>query len=215
MFKKAGLAVAALFVLASTAVGQAGNRFDVALGFEGVFPKQTSANGIVLSPTNSGGFLGTFRWRFAEKHSIEINYARTNDSQIYKTPNTFRIQSNVTEWTGAYVFSPMETKKFESFVFGGAGILVFNPFSTFVNTVQVPVPSTRQTEFAVLYGVGVDYRVFSSVPGLRKAALAPHLALRIQYRGLFYKVPNFNNPNLFTGSRGHLAEAAAGFVIKF
>jgi len=215
MFKKAGLAVAALFVLASTAVGQAGNRFDVALGFEGVFPKQTSANGIVLSPTNSGGFLGTFRWRFAEKHSIEINYARTNDSQIYKTPNTFRIQSNVTEWTGAYVFSPMETKKFEPFVFGGAGILVFNPFSTFVNTVQVPVPSTRQTEFAVLYGVGVDYRVFSSVPGLRKAALAPHLALRIQYRGLFYKVPNFNNPNLFTGSRGHLAEAAAGLVIKF
>jgi hypothetical protein len=215
MFKKAGLAVAALFVLASTAVGQAGNRFDVALGFEGVFPKQTSANGIVLSPTNSGGFLGTFRWRFAEKHSIETNYARTNDSQIYKTPNTFRIQSNVTEWTGAYVFSPMETKKFEPFVFGGAGILVFNPFSTFVNTVQVPVPSTRQTEFAVLYGVGVDYRVFSSVPGLRKAALAPHLALRIQYRGLFYKVPNFNNPNLFTGSRGHLAEAAAGLVIKF
>jgi hypothetical protein len=215
MFNKAGLAIAALLLLASTAVGQAANRFDVALGYEAVFPKQTSANGIVLSPTYSGGFLGTFRWRFAERHSIETSYGRTNDSQIYTNLNTFRIQSNVTEWTGAYVFSPMETKKYEPFVFGGAGILAFNPYSSFVNTVQVPVPATRQTEFAILYGVGVDCKVFSSVPGLRKAAVTPHLALRIQYRGLFYKVPDFNNPNLFTGSRGHLAEAAAGLVIKF
>ena len=215
MFKKTSLAVAALFLLATNAVGQAGNRFDVGLGFEGVFPRQTSANGIVLSPTKSGGFLGTLRWRFTAKHSIETNYARTNDSQIYTTPNTFRIQSNVTEWTGAYVFSPMETKKFEPFVFGGAGILTFDPFNTFVNTFQVAVPSTKQTKLAVLYGGGVDYKAFSSVPVLRKFAVAPHLALRIQYRGLFYKVPDFNNPNLFTGSRGHLAEAAAGLVIKF
>ena len=214
MFKKAGLAIAPLFLLISSAVGQ-GDRFDVGLGFEAVFPKETSANGIVVSPTYSGGFLGTFRWRFAERHSIETTYGRTNDSQIYTTPNTFRIQSNVTEWTGAYVFSPMETKKYEPFVFGGAGILAFNPYNTLVNTVQVPVPSTMQTQFAILYGVGVDCKVFSSVPGLRKAAVTPHLALRIQYRGLFYKVPDFNNPNLFTGSRGHLAEAAAGLVIKF
>ena len=61
----------------------------------------------------------------------------------------------------------------------------------------------------------MDCKVFSSVPGFKKAAVTPHLALRFQYRGLFYRAPNFNNPNLFTGSRGHLAEAAGGLVIKF
>ncbi|MGH9513545.1 MAG: hypothetical protein ACRD2U_15555 [Terriglobales bacterium] len=215
MFKKAGLAAVLLLSLTSAGFGQEGGRFDLSFGVAGLLPKQTSANGIVQTPTKSGAFLGTARLRFNARHSIEANYARGSDSQIYTTPNVFRIQSNVTEATGAYVFSPFETKKFEPFVFGGAGVLVFNPFNTFVNTIQTPVPSVQQKEFAVLYGAGLDYKIFHQVPLVRGTDLASHLALRFQYRGLFYKAPNFKNPSLFTGSRAHLAEAAAGLVIKF
>ena len=120
MFKKAGLVAAALVLLASTAVGQ-GNGFDVGLGYEAVLPKETSANGIVLSPTYSGAFLGTFRWRFAEKHSIETNYARSNDSQIYTNRNTFRIQSNVTEWSWGLCFQPHGNEEVRAFCFRGRG----------------------------------------------------------------------------------------------
>jgi hypothetical protein len=215
MFKRAGLAAAALFLLTSAAVGQESNRVDIGFSAAGLLPKQNTANGIVQTSTKSGAFLGTARWRFTAKHSVEANYARGNDSQIYTTSNIFRIQSRITELTGAYVFSPVETEKLEPFVFAGAGVLVFNPFNTFINTIPVPIASVKQTEFAVLYGAGVDYKIFSSIPGIRRTSLAPHLALRLQYRGLFYKAPNFKNPSLFTGSRGHAAEAAIGVVFKF
>ena len=215
MFKRLGLAAAVLCLLTSTGVCQNDGSFDVSLNFAGVLPRQTSANGIAQTPTKSGAFLATARWRFNARHSIAANYARGNDSQIYSTPNVFRIQTNVTELSGAYFFSPVETEKFEPFIFAGAGALVFNPFNTFVNTTQVAVPSVRQTEFAVLYGAGMDYKIFSSIPIIKRSPAVAHLALRFQYRGLFYKAPNFKNPNLLTGGRGHLAEAAGGVVFKF
>jgi opacity protein-like surface antigen len=215
MLKRIGFAVAMFFVLSITSAAQQGGSFDVSLGVAGLLPKQTTANGVQQTATKSGAFLGTVRLRFNAKHSIEANYGRGNDSQIYTTPNVFRIQSNVTEFSGAYVFSPVETRRFEPFIFGGAGVLVFNPFSTFVNTVQVTVPSARQTEVAVLYGAGLDYKVFNQIRWVRNSPAASHLALRFQYRGLFYKTPDFQNPSLFVGSRTHLAEAAASLVIKF
>jgi hypothetical protein len=215
MLKRAFLVATGLLLLNHFVIGQDSGHFDISLNAAGLLAKQTSWNGIVQTSTKSGAFLATARWRFNARHSIEANYARGNDSQIYTTPNIFRIQSNVTEFSGAYVFSPVETEKLEPFVFAGAGALAFNPFNTFVNTTQVAVPSVRQTEFAVLYGAGVDYKIFSSIPVIRSSPAATHMALRLQYRGLFYKAPNFKNPSLFTGSRGHLAEAAIGLVIKF
>jgi hypothetical protein len=206
--------LALALVLTPGLLGQDGH-VDISFNVAGVLPRQTSANGIVQSPTKSGAFLATLGWRFSAKHTVELNYARGNDSQIYKTPNIFRIQSNVTELSGAYVFSPLQTERFKPFVFAGLGALIFNPINTFVNTVQVAVPSTRQNELAILYGGGVDCAIFSSLRGFRKSSIAPHLALRLQYRGLSYKAPNFKNPDLFTGTRGHLAEAAIGLAIKF
>ncbi|MGH9529918.1 MAG: outer membrane beta-barrel protein [Terriglobales bacterium] len=215
MLKKSALAALALLLLTSAAFCQEGGHFDVSLNFAGILPKQASGNGIVQAPTKSAAFLATARWRFNARHSVEANYARGNDSQIYTTQNVFRIQSNITELSGAYVFTPIETPRLEPFVFGGAGALVFNPFNTFINTIQTPIASVRQTEFAVLYGGGVDYKFLSNIRGFKGSDLVPYVALRFQYRGLFYKAPSFKNPTLFTGGRGHLAEAAIGLVIKF
>ncbi len=215
MFKKIGLVATALCLFTSAGFTQEGGHIDVSFNVAGVLPKQTTGNGIVQTPTKSGAFLTTARWRFNAKHSVEVNYARGSDSQIYTTPNVFRIQSNVTEVSGAYVFSPIETNRFEPFVFAGVGTLAFDPFNTFINTIQVPIPSVKQTEFAVLYGAGLDYKILSIIPGFKGSDLVPHIALRFQYRGLFYRAPSFKNPTLFTGRQGHLAEAAGGLVIKF
>ena len=68
----------------------------------------------------------------------------------------------------------------------------------------------KQTELAYLYGAGVDYR------------LPWRFALRLQYRGLLYKAPDFKvNPitgsavNFSTGSKGHMAEPSIGLVFRF
>lgn len=180
------------------------NRFDVSVGANGIFAKQSSGNGTTLTPTNSVGILATARYRLSAKHSLALNYGRASDSQIYSTPPfSYRIQTHVTEYTGAYMFSPVETERFEPFLLAGGGALVFSPYNTFIDGYQVPVAAVKQTEIAFLYGAGLDYKIFS------------FLRLRLQYRGLVYKAPDLSFPGFLTEAKGHLAEPSAGIVIRF
>ncbi|GAC1437556.1 MAG: hypothetical protein NVS1B11_16590 [Terriglobales bacterium] len=180
------------------------NRFDLSLGATGIFAKQSSGNGTTLTPTNSVGFLATARYRLNAKHSLAINYGRASDSQIYSTPPfSYRIQTHVTEYTGAYMFSSVETERFEPFLLAGGGALVFSPYNTFIDGYQVPVAAVKQTEIAFLYGAGFDYKIFS------------FLRLRLQYRGLVYKAPDLSFPGFLTEAKGHLAEPSVGIVIRF
>ena len=82
MLRRCGIAVAAFLLLTSMAWAQ-DNRFDVSLGGAAVFSKQSTGNGTVLTPTNSGAVLVTGRYRFSEHSSVEINYSHTANSQIY------------------------------------------------------------------------------------------------------------------------------------
>jgi outer membrane immunogenic protein len=217
MFRTTGILVAAFFLFTAIGLGQ-DNRFDVSLGGGAVIPNQPSGNGTTLTPTKSGAVLITARYRFSERSSVEFNYGHTSDSQIYSTPPlTYRIQGTMSEYSGAYVFSFHESAKLEPFVFVGAAAVVFYPgySSNTVNDVITNIPASQQTKPAFLYGGGFDYRIFSSVPIIRRSSITNHLALRLQYRGLLYKAPDFKVQNLFTGAREHLAEPTIGIVVKF
>lgn len=217
MLRRSGIAIAAFFLLTSMGWAQ-DNTYEVSLGGAAVFSKQSTGNGTVLAPTNSGAFLVTGRYRFSEHSSVEINYAHTQNSQIYlASPLTYRIQGTIAEYSGAYVFSFHQSKKLEPFVFAGAGALVFYPgySANTINGVQTYLPASQQTKPTFLYGGGFDYRIFSSVPIVRRFSVVNYLALRFQYRGLFYKAPDFKVQNLFTGALGHMAEPSVGIVVKF
>jgi outer membrane immunogenic protein len=217
MLRRSGIAIAAFLLLTSIAWTQ-DNTYDVSLGGAAVLSKQSTGNGTVLTPTNSGAVLVTGRYRFSEHSSVEINFSHTANSQIYlATPLTYRIQGTISEYSGAYVFSFHQSEKIEPFVFAGAGALVFYPSygSNTVNGVQTYLPATQQTKPGFLYGGGLDYRIFGRVPFIRRSSLTNHLALRLQYRGLVYKAPDFKVQNLFTGARGHMAEPSVGIVVKF
>lgn len=145
-----------------------------------------------------------------------MNYARVKNSQNYVSGvSDYRIQGLISEFTGAYVFSFLQSDKLEPFVFGGGGVLVFNPNITQINTVATSIGAVRQTKPVFLYGAGVDYKVFSIVPIISRSPLSSNVALRLQYRGLVYKAPSFNVQNLFTGAEGHMAEPSVGLVVKF
>jgi hypothetical protein len=217
MLRRSGIAMAAFFLLTSVGWAQ-DNTYDISLGGAAVLNKQSTGNGTVVTPTNSGAVLITGRYRFSEHSSVEINYSHTANSQIYfAAPLTYRIQGTIAEYSGAYVFSFHQSEKIEPFVFAGAGVLVFYPSygSNTINDVQTYLPATRQNRPAFLYGGGFDWRIFSSVPLVRRASVTNHLALRLQYRGLVYKAPDFRVQNLFTGARGHMAEPSVGIVVKF
>ncbi|HZR55390.1 MAG TPA: outer membrane beta-barrel protein [Terriglobales bacterium] len=208
MPKRAGVKffVFLFFILAGavTASAQEDGRFDVSIGAAGVITKQSTGNGTVLNPTNSGAVVASFRYRFTPSSSLEFNYGHTRDSQIYtEGTNEFRIQTTISEYTGAYVLNFFQHRKLEPFVFVGAGALKFKPGNTYIDTLQLPVAVVNQTELAFIYGGGADYRVI------------PHVAIRLQYRGLAYKAPDFEGTGFLTGAKGHLAEPSIGVVFRF
>lgn len=188
------------------AAAQDFNRFDVHFGYGAQSSKTSESfgNTVSLKPTSSGVFLFTVRRRFTAHHALAFNIGHTSNSQVYQTqPLVFRVQTGITEYSGTYSFSAFQTARIEPFVFGGAGILRFNPGNTYINGVQTVFGASSQNKLVFPYGAGLDYRVWRVI------------AVRLQYRGLIYKAPDFHIANLVTGATGHMAEADAGIVLKF
>jgi hypothetical protein len=204
--RKTALAIT-LFALTCVASAQEQTRIDFSVSGAGVFSKTVSSyNGRVSdNPTNSLAFLVSFRFHMKSKHALEFNIGHTRNSQMFSVPpDTFRVMSAITEISGAYVFSPISKGKFQWFLLAGGGGLRFSPGNTYVDTFTASFGAAQQTSLALLYGGGVDYRLWR------------RLALRLQYRGLLYKNPDFDLPGLFfTGAKGHMAEPALGIVLNF
>ena len=203
MAKHVGLVAIALLLLTGVALAQF-SHYDVAVTVGPVFTKQSSGNGTVLTASTSGVLVATGRVRFSHRFALAGNFARTKNSQFYSVPpNDYRVQDVITEFGGAVVFSFLQTKKLEGFGFGGMSALIFTPKTTQINTVLTSLAVVRQTKPVPVYGLGFDYHVYH------------RFAVRLQYRGVFYKAPDFSFPNFFTGGYGHMAETTAGVVYKF
>ena len=214
--KQAGKVIAAVFLLTCAGLAQDG-RFQVSISGIATISKSSSGNQVVLTPTLGGGVLLAGQVRIAPKFSLQANFGHADNSQKYQTASLdYRLQSTLTEVSGALVFRPFSTENWKTFVFGGGGILVFNPNLTTVISPNLSNPSSpietvqnigavRQTQPVVLYGGGVDHPL----------PIFKFVSVRLQYRGLFYNAPGFGVPVLFTGARGHIAEPSIGLVVNF
>jgi hypothetical protein len=221
MFKHAAAIAAAWLLFAIPGLCQ-DYRFDGSFNGGPIFTKQTTSNGVTQGATIGANFFGTFRYRFKPKHSLLFNYGRAKDSQTFLAGENFHVITTISEFSGAYMYSPFRKGKWEPFVFAGAAGLRFYPYTTWVffpelpnnipNNVPANVGTTTQTKPAFLYGFGVDYQL----------PVIPRLALRLQYRGLLYREPDFNVTtsnggalSFFTGAYGHMAEPSVGLVFRF
>jgi opacity protein-like surface antigen len=221
MLKKAGFVTAAFFLFTLAALGQDKGHFDASFNGALVLTRSSSGNGIQQSATVGSNYFGTFRFKFKPKHSLLFNIGSARNSQIYQTNFDFHVLTKTTEYSGAYMYTLFDKRKFQPFVLIGAGALSFNPQSTWLflpdfvpgvpNRVQAVLNTSKQTQLMYLYGGGFDYR------------LPWKFALRVQYRGLIYNAPSFNvnaaltqgSVNLSTGSKGYMSEPSIGLVFKF
>jgi opacity protein-like surface antigen len=205
--KKGQLVAAAAILLIAAAAAHAQVALDVALSGAGVFSRTTSsASGTVSdSPTKSGAVFGTVRYHLKKLHAFELNIGHTQNSQMFTiSPDTYRVMTGITEFSGAYVFTPFQSTKWQPFLIAGGGALRFSPGNTYIDQLQNSFGTTRQTSLAFLYGGGTDYMVWK------------RLGVRLQYRGLIYKNPDFGvSSRFYTGAKGHMAEPAVGLVLKF
>ena len=208
-------------MILSFAAAAQDNRYEAG-GSEGVmFTKQSSGNGIDQSSTIGSDIFLSVGLRVAAKQTLLFNFGEGKNSQIYQSNYDFHVLNHTTEYTGAWMFSPIKKGRFDPFVLAGGGALKFKPQSTWLflpnidvnipNRVQTNLGATNQTRIAFLYGFGTDYH-------------PPHFwkfSVRLQYRGFLYKAPDYNvaansgSLTLFTGALTHMAEPSIGIVCKF
>jgi opacity protein-like surface antigen len=202
---KNGAIIAVLFLSVSFAAAQE-YPFDASVGVGPALSRSTSGNQTSQTVTESWVGLGTFRVNISRKNSAEFTFGHLRNTQKYfSSPLDYRVQDKISEFTGAYVFRPMKWNKFHPFLLAGGGILRFYPEynGTTINMILTPLPTVNQTRPTFLYGGGFDYRV------------TKRWAVRLQYRGLLYEVPDFKVNNLFTGAIGNLSEPSLGVVFRF
>lgn len=137
--------------------------------------------------TPSVGVLGTLhqqfnRWlgynvnlgysRFTENYSNSYTYTSTAPPYSESWTSHTSIGTNMYELSAASVVQGPRTKQFSTFFQTGAAILSFLP-------TQDPSPGSAQFRPALLFGMGFNYR------------LSEHFGVRAEYRGQFYKNPDF------------------------
>jgi outer membrane immunogenic protein len=171
-------------------------RHEFTVQGSGFFPKQTTQGAMTNKSTYSGGVMTGYRFNINKWLAVEGDYDYSRLSQEYLTrSSTARVPTNVHGITGVGVVKLPVLQRFRPFVLAGGGAMVFDPRDNF--------SVSRQTKGALVYGGGGDYPIMS------------HVALRAQYRGFVYKIPDFNNSTLKVDKFTHAAVPSAGLVLTF
>lgn len=203
------LFVVALILVASGALACA--QTDAALSLYGAFSGTTNAAGYTQSPANSAGGIAELRHIANPILGFEGTYSFNRANQSYTStvaitcpiasvgcpPPTARVGANAHEITVDWVPS-VKLLHIRPFGVLGAGVLLHVPQTTGQTTLE----TQTSTKAVYVYGAGLDW------------GLAPHIGLRLQYRGNLYKAPNvtqlFTSADKFT----HTAEPMVGIYFR-
>lgn len=154
----------------------------------GLFTTQKSQ-----SASPSAGVVGTFHQQFTRLlgYNANVGHTRFTENYSYGTTSTpspsasigasssfmrGSIGTNMIETTVAMVAQGPRSRHFTTFAQFGGGGLFFIPFTH-------SDAYNKQVRPTMVFGIGMNYR------------LSDHLGIRAEYRGLFYKSPDFA-PNL-------------------
>lgn len=200
--RKAVVRVVGVILFLSVAAFSQENRSEISLQGTGLFTKDASGNGNSYSATESGGFLGTYRYHVNRWMSAEAAYGYSLDTQKYSSAGAFRIQSRIHQLTGAMIFNlpSHPNSRISPYAIAGAGALLFSPTGSQVDTLS---GAQIQAKPAFVYGVGANY------------ALQKHVSLRLEYRGFLYSTPDFGFGGLATNTLTHTAMPSVGVTFRF
>jgi opacity protein-like surface antigen len=201
MQKVVAFVITTTLLLSLSALAQE-NRSEISIQGTGLFTKGTNGNAIVYSATESGGLLGTYRYRLNRWVSAEAAYGYSQDTQKYLlSSGAFRIQSGIHHFTGTMILnSPSHpSSRIGPYLLVGGGALLFTPNGNQFNSIS---GASSQAKGAFVYGVGANY------------ALTKAVALRVEYRGLIYSTPDFGFGGLATNSVTHTAMPTVGLSFR-
>jgi len=183
------------FLLACALSAHAQSQFDINGAGFGNFTKSTSGNGLTQQQKTSVGFQVGFRHYRSPLFGWEISYSYNPARQEYGGTGYGYQSAQEHNASADYVVHMPLTHVVKPFALIGPSILFFRPlYGTALATSIRP---------AVSYGAGADIALF------------PRLGLRLQYRGLFYRAPDFEQAAYSTSSWTTQAQPMAGLYFKF
>lgn len=200
--KVLGLAAVIVAVAASATTVLAQVEQPSQINIQGTALVTRSSNDQIPSneAAKSGGLLVGYSYQFSRWFGAEGNYGYTRNTQNFITlggPSS--LQADFHEVTGALVAHiPVNARGVRPYVLGGGGAVVFDPTQKFIVT-----GAERQTRGAFVYGGGANFDI------------TRNFGVRAEYRGLVYKVPDFELDRLNLDKFTHLAQPSVGFFVRF
>ena len=170
------------------------------LSFDGFyqFTSTASGNGISDTASKSAGGAASFRHSYHWWLGYEAAYEYTRYTEHY-TGQVFGIQHNQHEFSGSwYVHGPHTLAGLQPFALAGVSAVVLSP--SLNGGQNVP----WQARPGINYGAGVNVPLLTS-----------YFGLRLEYRGVFYKAPDFGQANLTTNAWRNTSEPMAGIYFRF
>lgn len=168
------------------------------VGIIAEFSPTVSGNGITIKTSKAAGGQATFRHSYHWWLGFQAGYTYTRFTEYYSS-NVFPIQHNVHEFSGDYlVTTPTSLMGFKPYAVVGASAVVFSP--SLNGGQNVP----WQARPGIDFGGGFDHPL-----------LTQYFGIRIGYRGVYYKVPDFGKTKLASGAWRLTSEPVAGFYFHF
>jgi opacity protein-like surface antigen len=190
-------------LVCTAAVGHAQeSRQDASISFIGVYAPDVYGPAVhPMTTTNTGGFLGSYRYMLTPRSALEANYTFAQNSIKYSTISfpSGEVKTRDQEFSVAYVYS-RTYKKYNPFLEGGIGTTIFTPILD-NGTHQFDVKQT--SSLGALFGGGLAYEI------------NPSFDIRIGYRGFLMKAPNFGNSGFTTNRYYVLMTPAIGVAYHF
>jgi hypothetical protein len=187
-----------VFLFCSAAQGQKALRNDdISVGGFYQFTSDASGNGITDTTTKSLGGQAAFRHSYHWWLGYEAAYHYTRYTEYY-TGQPFGYQHNQHEFSGSYYVHGARAMGIQPFALAGISAVVLSP--SLNGGQNVPF----QVRPGINFGAGVN------VP-----LLTNYFGLRLQYRGVYYKAPDFGLEKLTTNSYRLTSEPMVGVYIHF
>jgi outer membrane immunogenic protein len=197
------IALIAFLLAVCVAAGRAQeSRQDISVsGTALIEPFMSSSTTVQVHSNTAYGALLSYRFMLTPSSALEANYGITYQNKInyYVNPNHYQVLTRTQEISFAYVRS-FTFKKFNPFVEGGPGALIFLPIRNSGTTI---LDVKQQTSVGGLYGAGIAYEI------------SPSFDIRAEYRGFVTKVPTFGNPQFETKRWYNIYNPTVGVAYHF
>lgn len=185
--------------------GAAYAQTDLSASVYGALTQDANGNASTAHQTDAVGGMVGVRHISNPFVGYEATYSFNRANQVDSTSNgvcglvcgpllPVAVSANEQEVSADWVAS-LKVANFRPFALAGLGVLMFVPSGQPVN-----FKASTITKPAFVYGVGADW------------GLAPHVGLRLQYRGNLYKAPQFEFTP--TGATTNQSEVAIGVYFR-